>query len=180
MACIFLRLSMHVEKSSFRKTNAAYTTTDRVHCSVSSPACERGVFLNLSDLLPLWHNVKEDTTTYTHSKFTVKVHLLPSTCHIPTNVNSSSPLCFVVYLFMCIFILKNPIPRSAFRGCIVMKSQATYRIRKQYHSLPADATTWSMMYTRKIPLVWGSRSCKQIRVLAKSWLVHSWNHVKIM
>lgn len=67
----------------------------------------------------------------------------------PTN-KLSLPLSFVMYLYIFISLFfKNNTRLSSFRECTVMKNPDVYSIRKQYHSLPADATTWSMMYTRK-------------------------------
>lgn len=55
------------------------------------------------------------------------------------------PYCYLLFCVYTFFEEKE----SATQGWIIMNSQFTYRIRWQYHSLPADATTWSMMYTRQ-------------------------------
>lgn len=87
----------------------------------------------------------------------------------------ATPYCYLsFYVYICLGKI------FCHSGWIVMNIQDTYIIRRQYHSLPADATTWSMMYIY-IPQEKRELKCKvpdtlrRISVLVGSLAEDTWN-----
>lgn len=143
MACTFLGLSMHMGKLFFRKPEAVYTTTGSMWVFTATEILFWMAFsispqklghpnnlpqdqsllefclpqpVNLGQFLNHSDSTWKATPALRHSKFTIKVHLFPSVCHIPATMEIVIATLFCCESFQVYVCSKNNTTMISFWG----------------------------------------------------------------